>query len=126
MSGGFNHGKTSGGGSGVLDGVGFYDKFVGLTTPGLSQTLITFVVPGGTTRSLIQVLVSCRMSGKLTVELNASIIATLRTGPGNFNANFRWVKPRPTVATDTVVVKFLASSAHPATDLEAFIEATDT
>jgi len=104
----------------------YFDAPTITTTPGTIQTLISFVVPAATTRYLRTFKGSCNWDGRFTVELNGSIIASGRTGPGDYNIEFPWRDdPRATFATDTVEIKFLAPAYAPASCVDCFLLVTD-
>lgn len=112
-----------------LEGDSFFGDFIGTITEAEgNKTLISFTTPiSVTARRLIQLRASCRIGGRLTVELNGTIIASGRTAPGHPNVWFNWVKPRLTENPDTVSVNFELCSGglSGSTDLEAYLEATD-
>lgn len=109
---------------GGVAGIPFYSENQILTN-GLLQPVITEVVPVGKTRSLTQVVVSCRQPGIFFVKINGTIVGTGRTGAGNPNANFIWMPSRAAVAGDTITVEFIQSYGPSGSDVEAYLMGTD-
>lgn len=95
-----------------------------VATPGTPEDLISVTVPASTTRKISKVIVSCNKSGKFEVKINAIVIGSGRTGPGNTNVEFNWLPTRSAVATDVIKVTF-NQLRGPATDVEAYLMATD-
>ena len=106
-------------------GSGTFTDVQTLTTPGVEQSLFSFVVPGGTTRNLTSLKVSCRLHTTFNLYSGGAIIATGRTGAGKPNASFDWSPVRGVAAGTTVELKLLARSGLPATDVEAYLMSSD-
>ena len=85
---------------------GFFTEASTVTTPGLSQTLISFTVPAATNRQLSQVLAAVRVEGKLEVFVNSNLVGSGRSGPASPNIFFSWLPALPVVTGDLVEVKF--------------------
>jgi hypothetical protein len=96
-----------------------------VTTPGIEQTLISTTVPALKLRKLKKVIVTCRQPGKYKIDDGSVIIGSGRTGAANLDSEFKWEPRRDITAGTTLNVKFTADSASPASDVEAYLMASD-
>jgi hypothetical protein len=106
-------------------GVPFNKKFEGVTTPGVKQTLINETIPASKKVNLLQLFVTCRLEGKIEIEVDGVNIGSGRTGAGKPDFHFSWL-PYEEVPTGKVLkVFFTASSWRPSTDVEAWMQARE-
>jgi len=103
----------------------FFTEASTITTPGILQTLITFVVPVSTTRRLHKVVVTTRQRGFFRIFIDATVVGSGRTGPAAMNVEFLWNPLRPAVAGSTIKIEFTAASDTPVSDIEAYLMASD-
>lgn len=96
-----------------------------ISTPGIEQTLITSAVPAGKIRKLSTLVVTCRQTGKFTLEDGSAIIASGRTGSSSMNSRFTWQPRQSAAAAITLTLKFKADGTSPASDVEAYLMASD-
>jgi hypothetical protein len=96
-----------------------------ITTPGLEQTLISSTVPLAKIRKLKKVIVTCRQPGKYTIDDGSVIIGSGRTGAANLDSEFKWEPRRDFSAGTTLNLKFIADGSSPASDIEAYLMASD-
>ncbi len=96
-----------------------------LTTPNVTQDLITDTVPVGKTRKLNQAFVACRQSGSYTITLDGVIIGSGRTGPANPNSIFTWNPRVSALAGQELKISFLQISGTPVVDVEAYLMGSD-
>lgn len=108
---------------GGSSGTAFFAEASGTTT-GAVQTVLTDTVPGSTTRSLVQVVVSTFSPGKVSVEIAGTEVASGRTAPGKPDVVLTFNPNRPASASDTIDVKF--NGRISGTDIEAYLFALDT
>jgi len=107
-------------------GDAFNKSFVGVTTPGVLQTVINETVAAGKVVNLLQIFISCALEGKITILVDSTTIATGRTGPAESNFYFSWLPFEPVSAAGVIKVQYLGASYRPATDLEVFLQARET
>lgn len=103
----------------------FASPFVGVTTPGVEQTLYSASVPSGTIRHLASINIACRMEGRFSVTAGGTMVGSGRTGAAVPNARFVWSPQRPIAAGDLVEVKFTARLGSAVSDLEAYLQMSD-
>lgn len=102
-----------------------HETFIGLTTPGIEQTLITSVVPAGKLRKITKVVVTGRHPGSYTLEDGSDIIASGRIGPANLESRFTYEPRIERTAGTTLTLKFTALPGTPSSCIEAFFMASD-
>jgi hypothetical protein len=96
------------------------------TTPGVTQSLISFVVPAHISRDLYSCVVVCRSHGYWRLTLNSRLIASGRTGPAQANTTFDW-KPRRTVSSgDSIELTFQSVADSSVKGVEAYLMASDS
>jgi hypothetical protein len=110
---------------GGSSGTAFFAETQTVTTPGSTQTLITEVVPVGTTRSLNKVVVVCRRSAKFEIKINSTVVGSGRTGSASMNASFVFLPVRYAASGDTITIDFEQTSSGPSVDVEVYLMATD-
>lgn len=100
---------------------------VGITvTPGVEQTLGTYVVPDGETYRLSDAHISCTHQGRwtLTESAGGSIIGAGRTNAAQIDSRMQWNIRREIVASGsdvTLTLKFKASAQAAATCVDGFV-----
>jgi len=92
-----------------------------LTTPGVSQTLISTTVAASKELRLHGVQVTCRRPGVFTIIEGATTLATGRTGASSMNPSVNFKKQRKVATGVTLKVDFLAASG-PASDIEVYVD----
>jgi hypothetical protein len=101
----------------------FQDAAGAVTTPGVEQTLITYVVPVNKVVSLQSLKVTCRIETSFKILVDALVIGSGRTGAAIANACFDWTPERDVIAGQTITVKALVMSGRAAgADLEAYLQ----
>jgi hypothetical protein len=109
----------------TVPGTPFFSSYSGITTPGVEQTLIVYTVPPATTRNLHHLALRCNMSGRWSLFVGASLVATGRTNAAAPESDFFWTPAYSALASDVVTLKFTAQVGLPAVDLEAFLQTAD-
>ena len=100
-------------------------RYSGVSTPGIEQTLILDTVPVGKERKMTKLYITGRHPGTYRLDDGSDIIASGRIGPGRLVDVFRW-EPRLTRSAGvTFTLKFTALSGTPASDVEAYLMASD-
>jgi len=94
------------------------------TTPGVDQTLISFVVPIATQRQLSAVRATCRQEGIFWVLAGGLKIGSGLTGPGQ-PSSFSWTPARAIAAGVTIEVKFQERATGPVTTVDCFLMGAD-
>jgi hypothetical protein len=107
---------------GDTSGDAFFKEAQTVTTPGVTQTIISEVVPTGKTVNILKVDLSCRLEGRFDVKIDSLIIGSGRTSPGSPNAVFDWRPFREAQTGETIKIEFTAMSTRPATDVEAYLQ----
>lgn len=102
-----------------------YDSFVGVTTPGVEQALISSVVPTGKMRKITSAVVSSRSYGSYYVLAGSDIIGSGRTGPEKSKDSFLWNPRRVAMAGEVISLKFTAHASSPVNDIEAYMMSSD-
>ena len=97
-------------------------RFIGLTTPGITQDLIDYTVPASTTMAALQVIVSCNEQSKITITVDGTLIGSGRVGPGSPNFNFSWIPWKEVLTTEQFKVTFTQISSRPAVDVECYFQ----
>lgn len=100
-------------------------KFAGVSTPGVEQTLITDTVPVGKKRRMSKIYMTGRQPGTYKLEDGSGIIATGRIGAARLVDTFSWEPRVELVAGTTITLKFTSLSGTPASDIEAYVMASD-
>jgi len=99
--------------------------YQGVTTPGIEQTIITSTVAAGIERKLTKISVTGRHPVTYKLDNGSDIIASGRIGPAKLVDIFRW-EPRYTLSAGaTLSLKITALSGSPASDIEAYVMASD-
>lgn len=102
-----------------------HDTFTGISTPGIEQTLITSTVPVGKKRKMTRIYMTGRQPGTYKVEDGSGIIATGRIGAARLVDVFRWEPRLELAAGTTITMKFTSLAGAPASDIEAYLMASD-
>lgn len=105
-----------------ISGDPLFIEEITVTTPGTEQTLITQLVPASKKNRILKVTVTCNLEGTFRVFIDSDQIASGRTGPGVYNAEFDWRPYREVLSGETIYVKFEAMGSRPATDVEAYFQ----
>ena len=109
---------------GTATGTPFYESAEDVAD-GTTQTLISVTVPAATTRTVSQIVVSCRQPGTFKVFIDSTLIGSGRTGPGNPTDSFTFVPGRAASTGEVIKVEFTKTHG-PNSDVEAHLLATDT
>lgn len=89
------------------------------TTPGVEQTLVSYIVPAAKQHVITQVITSCRIEGVASIYLNGALFATQRTSAASPNANLTFDSAYPLAsAGDLVETKFISRLNSAQTDVE--------
>lgn len=99
--------------------------FAGISTPGIEQTLITSTVPVGKRRKMTQLYVTGRQPGTYRLDDGSGIIASGRIGPAILKDVFRFEPRQEFAAGTTLTLKFTSLAGTPASDIEAYVMASD-
>ena len=102
-----------------------HERFQGVSTPGIQQTLITTVVPPAKLRKIQKLIVTGRHPGTYKLSDGSAIIASGRIGPGNLVDQFVFEPRLEYAAGTTLTMTFTALSGTPASDIEAYFMASD-
>lgn len=97
---------------------------VDVTTPGIEQTLLSYVVPAGKTLNLLNVLTICRTETTFKIEGDGSQIGSGRTGAANANVNFPYRVARSYTSGKLVQVKATSRSGSSVADIECYLQGT--
>ena len=94
-------------------------------TPGVTQTLISLVVPANTQRFLERLSVTCRQESTFWLEANGVRVGSALTGPGQ-PSQFSWAPARPFPSGTTLDVKFQIRTGAPASvTVDCFLMGSD-
>ena len=102
-----------------------YEDVQTTTTPGIEQTLFSTTVGVGLTKVLSNLIVTCRLPTTYKLESGGAIIASGRTGAGHPTEITPWNLVRGIAAGTLLELKLTAASGFPATDVEAYLHASD-
>jgi hypothetical protein len=100
---------------------GLQSKFVGLSTPGTIQTLITQTVGAGLSQNLHDFRIVGKNFGVFEIDVDGDIIGAGSINPVNNVDHQEWKRAIQLTAGQVVSVKFLAHSSQPANNLYAFL-----
>lgn len=97
-------------------------SFVGLTDPGVAQTLINYTVPANKQLVITQVFVACRIEGKMLLKHGSDVIGSGRTGAA-YPKDLVTFAPLYTVPEgDVVQVIFESRSNSKQADVECYLQ----
>lgn len=114
-------------GSSILasdSGSPFFSEVKTVTTPGVKQTLLTYTVQVNEQLALSQIYLTCRQSGFFELKSDGDLIASGRTGPSSLNVNFSFFPFRNIDSGKVLVLEFTQGTGGPATDIEAYLQAS--
>jgi hypothetical protein len=97
---------------------------IGTTTPGIEQTLISYVVPAGKTLNILNVVMICRIEATWKILGDSSQIGSARTGAAMSNVNFPYRVARSYTSGKLIEVKATARSGSSAADIECYLQGT--
>lgn len=103
----------------------YFREFIGQTTPGSVQTLLSEVVPVSTKRFLSRVVVTTRHSGTYKILEDSSIIGSGRLDSREVESVFTWEPNRSVTAGKTIKLQFETYAGRPISDLEAYVMGYD-
>jgi len=88
-------------------------NFTTVTTPGVPQVLISYVIPAGKTFRLQKVTVRCRINSSYSLLENASLIASGILGAANPETEYQWETVHDVTTGNTVTLSFTQIDCNP-------------
>ena len=109
-----------------IEGDPIHNSAEAVVTPGVEQTLISYLVPVGKVHNLHQVVLSCRVTGSFRVEIDGSLMGSGRTGAASPNSSMSFV-PTLSLSEGTLVeVKYCSAAGSLLQRVEAYAQAAET
>lgn len=110
----------------IEPGTPFFVDASGLvTTPGTEQELFSTTVPAATTRNVKRIDVLCRQHVAWKFTADGDTVASGRTGPGHPRDTVEWIG-RPFAADVELKLLATALANEPVSDIEGYLQASDT
>ena len=98
-------------------------SYDGVTTPGITQTLINHTVAVAKKNYLLQLFISCRIEGVYEIFVDSQLVGSGRTSASTPNDFYSWRPYQLAEAGEIVKVEYTGMVGRPVSDIECFMQA---